>query len=122
MKKKKVNLGQMNLLDWAKNQVAEQDRRPKEVAEEIGHEEPEQVEDKLSKSMDVPKVLLDYPIAKLDLTIRTKKLLEKMNIKTIDELLKKSEDELLKYKNIGIKSIAELNKILSLEGLSLKKD
>ena len=121
MKRRKVDLHQMNLFDWANKQEVERSIRPKEEAKEILQEEPAQVEDNTSKSIGVANVLLDWPIAKLELTVRTKHLLEKMNIKTIGELLKKSEDELLKCKNSGRKSIDELNKILRIHNLRLRK-
>ena len=122
MKKHKIDKRQTNLFDWANKEAAERNTSQKEVAKEIRIEEPKQVEDNSSKLIDVPKVLLDWPIEKLELTIRTKHCLDQMNIKSIGELLKKSEEELLKCRGFGKKSISELNEILGKHNLSLKKD
>jgi len=62
----------MNLFDWADKQAAERNRRQKEEEKGIHQEKIKRVEDNSLKSIHVPKVLLDWPIEELELTIRTK--------------------------------------------------
>ena len=62
---------------------------------------------------------LKTPISELELSVRSSNCLREARIKTIGDLVKKSEMEMLKYRNFGKKSLAEINKILSGMGLSL---
>lgn len=62
---------------------------------------------------------LKVPISELELSVRSSNCLREARIKTIGDLVKKTELEMLKYRNFGKKSLAEINKILSGMGLSL---
>ncbi len=62
---------------------------------------------------------LSMPISELELSVRSANCLKEARIKTIGELVKRSELEMLKYRNFGKKSLAEINKILVTMGLSL---
>ncbi|MBN2453717.1 MAG: DNA-directed RNA polymerase subunit alpha [Candidatus Omnitrophica bacterium] len=62
---------------------------------------------------------LKTPISELELSVRSSNCLREARIKTIGDLVKKSELEMLKYRNFGKKSLAEINKILSDMGLAL---
>ena len=77
-------------------------------------EVPEETEEK--KQM---REKLKVPISELELSVRSSNCLREARIKTIGDLVKKSELEMLKYRNFGKKSLAEINKILSEMGLSL---
>jgi DNA-directed RNA polymerase subunit alpha len=59
------------------------------------------------------------PISELELSVRSANCLEAANIKTIGDLIQKSEAEMLKYKNFGKKSLAEIQAILTGMGLVL---
>ena len=59
------------------------------------------------------------PISELELSVRSANCLEAANIKTIGDLIQKSEAEMLKYKNFGKKSLAEIQAILTAMGLVL---
>ena len=61
---------------------------------------------------------LAMPISSLDLSIRASNCLESEGIQTVGELVAKSEEELLKFKNFGRTSLREVEK--KLEGLELK--
>lgn len=74
-------------------------------------EEEEEVEDK--EFLDV----VNKPISELELSVRSANCLEAANIKTIGDLVQKSEAQMLKYKNFGKKSLNEINAILV--GMSL---
>ncbi|MBI4974520.1 MAG: DNA-directed RNA polymerase subunit alpha [Candidatus Omnitrophica bacterium] len=65
------------------------------------------------------KEKLKLPISELELSVRSSNCLREAKIKTIGDLVKKTELEMLKYRNFGKKSLAEINKILTGMGLSL---
>ena len=65
------------------------------------------------------KEKLKIPISELELSVRSSNCLREARIKTIGDLVKKTELEMLKYRNFGKKSLGEINKILSGMGLSL---
>lgn len=62
---------------------------------------------------------LKVPISELELSVRSSNCLREARIKTIGDLVKRSELEMLKYRNFGKKSLAEINKVLGDMGLSL---
>ncbi len=62
---------------------------------------------------------LKQPISELELSVRSANCLEEAKIKTLGDLVRKTEMEMLKYRNFGKKSLAEINVILSPVGLSL---
>ena len=64
--------------------------------------------------------ILEMTIEDLDLTVRSYHCLKRANIHTVEDLTKKTEDDMLKVRNLGKKSLVEvINKLESL-GLSLK--
>lgn len=65
------------------------------------------------------KELVSKPISELELSVRSANCLAAANIKTIGDLVKKTEAEMLKYKNFGKKSLSEIQGILASMGLSL---
>lgn len=65
------------------------------------------------------KEKLKVPISELELSVRSSNCLREYRIKTIGDLVKKTELEMLKCRNFGKKSLAEINKILVDMGLSL---
>jgi DNA-directed RNA polymerase subunit alpha len=62
---------------------------------------------------------LDKSVEELELSVRSYNCLKNANIRTIRELVQKSEPEMLKTKNFGRKSLNEIKEILSSMGLSL---
>ena len=80
---------------------------------------PEEEEEEEEKQDDHFKELIAKPISELELSVRSANCLEAANIKTIGDLVKKSEAEMLKYKNFGKKSLSEIAGILTTMGLSL---
>lgn len=62
---------------------------------------------------------LKVPVTELELSVRSANCLKEAKIKTIGDLVRKSEMEMLKYRNFGKKSLSEINKILTDMGLSL---
>jgi DNA-directed RNA polymerase subunit alpha len=61
---------------------------------------------------------LDKSIEELELSVRSFNCLEAAGIKTIRDLVQKTESEMLKYRNFGRKSLTEIKNILREMGLS----
>jgi len=64
--------------------------------------------------------LLSKPVDDLQLSVRARKCLQKLNIRTIGELVHRTEAELLGVKNFGVTSLNEIKKAISNIGLSLR--
>lgn len=62
---------------------------------------------------------LRKPVAELELSVRASNCLEAANIVKISDLVQKTEEEMLEYRNFGKKSLAEINDILKSMRLSL---
>ena len=75
-------------------------------------EDQEKKEDRLNQ-------ILRIPITDFELSVRARNCLNKMDIMTLGDLVKKTEAELLSYKNFGETSLAEIKEILSSKGLRL---
>lgn len=69
----------------------------------------------------IRKVLLT-PVDELELSVRSHNCLRAANIKTIADLVRREEAELLKFRNFGRKSLAELSEIIEAEKLSFGMD
>jgi len=69
----------------------------------------------------IRKVLLT-PVDELELSVRSHNCLRAANIKTIADLVRREESELLKFRNFGRKSLAELAEIIEAEKLSFGMD
>jgi DNA-directed RNA polymerase subunit alpha len=78
-------------------------------AEEVTHERP----------VTIRNENLDRSVEELELSVRSYNCLKNANISTIRELVQKSEQEMLKTKNFGRKSLNEIKEILSAMGLTL---
>jgi DNA-directed RNA polymerase subunit alpha len=67
--------------------------------------------------LDDLQAKLDKSIEELELSVRSYNCLEAASIKTIRDLVQKSESEMLKYRNFGRKSLSEIKQILKEMGL-----
>ncbi|MEK6702386.1 MAG: DNA-directed RNA polymerase subunit alpha C-terminal domain-containing protein [Planctomycetota bacterium] len=65
------------------------------------------------------KALLDTPVTDFELSVRARTCLKKMNIRTLGDLLRITEAELMSYKNFGESSLVEIKKMLTVRGLKL---
>lgn len=65
--------------------------------------------------------LLQKPIGDLELSVRARRALDRLGVKTILELINKTEAELLGCKNFGVTSLNEIKERLTEFGLSLRK-
>ena len=77
------------------------------------------IDDDQQKSLDKHNALLDTPVTDFDLSVRTRNALRKMNIRTLQDLLKITEAEIRGYKNFGDASIEEIKTMLAQRGLRL---
>ena len=64
--------------------------------------------------------ILEMNIEDLDLSVRSYNCLKRANINTIEELVQRNEDEMMKVRNLGRKSLEEVVQKLSALGLSLR--
>src|SRR5436305_6126928 len=68
---------------------------------------------------DRRNAVLDIPISDFELSVRSRNCLKKMNIRTLGDLLRTTEPELLGYKNFGETSLNEIKALLASKGLRL---
>jgi DNA-directed RNA polymerase subunit alpha len=76
-------------------------------------EQPEQEENKEISTNVVENENLSRSVEELELSVRSYNCLKNANIRTIGELVQKSEQEMLKTKNFGRKSLNEIKEILA---------
>jgi DNA-directed RNA polymerase subunit alpha len=95
-----------HLLLWMNFEV-----EPQEEEEEVIDEEQERLME-----------LLNHGVEELELSVRSSNCLRDAGIQTLGDLVRKSEAEMLKYRNFGRKSLQELVDILSDMGLSFGMD
>ena len=65
---------------------------------------------------------LRTPIGELELSVRSANCLREAKIATIGDLVQKKHQELLKFRNFGKKSLAEIEELLKGMGLALGMD
>jgi DNA-directed RNA polymerase subunit alpha len=82
-------------------------------------EEPEVLEVPQDRPVAIHNENLDRSVEELELSVRSYNCLKNANITTIRELVQKTEQEMLKTKNFGRKSLNEIKEILAAMGLSL---
>ena len=70
---------------------------------------------------DVTGKIREMSIEDMDLSVRSYNCLKRANIHTVDDLTKKTEDDMLKVRNLGKKSLDEVIYKLSTYGLSLRE-
>src|SRR5438552_1987178 len=68
---------------------------------------------------DKRNAVLDIPVTDFELSVRSRNCLKKMNIRTLGDLLRITEQELLSYKNFGETSLNEIKALLASKGLRL---
>ena len=71
------------------------------------------------KRTEKRNALLETPVTDFELSVRARNCLKKMNIRTLGDLLKITEAELLGYKNFGETSLDEIRIMLTNKGLRL---
>ncbi len=77
------------------------------------------VEDEGERDITKRKAMLDTPVTDFELSVRARTCLKKMNIRTLGDLLRITEAELMSYKNFGDTSLTEIKAMLSAKGMRL---
>ena len=68
---------------------------------------------------DTRNKVLEMTIEELDLSVRSFNCLKRANINTVEDLISKTQDEMIKVRNLGRKSLEEVEHKLAQMGLSL---
>ena len=79
-------------------------------------------EEEMPEETEEQKLLkekMKIPISELELSVRSSNCLKEARIKTIGDLVRRSELDMLQYRNFGKKSLAEIKKVIVDMGLSL---
>ena len=66
--------------------------------------------------------VLEMTIEELDLSVRSFNCLKRANINTVEDLISKTEDEMMKVRNLGRKSLEEVIGKLEMMGLGLRQE
>jgi DNA-directed RNA polymerase subunit alpha len=80
-----------------------------------------EVEIMVEKEEDKKEKVLEMTIEELDLSVRSYNCLKRAAINTVEELIQKDEEDMMKVRNLGKKSLEEVQRKLAELGLSLKK-
>lgn len=80
------------------------------------------VEIMVEKEEDNKEKVLEMTIEELDLSVRSYNCLKRAGINTVDELIQKTEEDMMKVRNLGKKSLEEVQQKLALLDLSLRKN
>ena len=75
----------------------------------------------IEKEEDQKAKSLEMTIEELELSVRSSNCLKRANINTVEELTEKTEEDMLKVRNLGKKSLDEVKNKLEELGLSLKE-
>lgn len=74
----------------------------------------------ISREEDKQQKILDMNIDDMDLSVRSYNCLKRANIQTVGDLTRKTEEDMLKVRNLGRKSLDEVIARLESFGLGLK--
>ena len=76
----------------------------------------------VEKTSDRPDTKLSMTIDELDLSVRSFNCLKRANINTVADLISKTDEDMMKVRNMGKKSLDEVQKKLEMMGLSLASE
>ncbi|MBE3569045.1 MAG: DNA-directed RNA polymerase subunit alpha [Bacillales bacterium] len=85
-------------------------------------DEAQNAEIMVEKEEDQKEKVLEMTIEELDLSVRSYNCLKRAGINTVQELANKTEEDMMKVRNLGRKSLEEVKAKLDELGLSLRKD
>lgn len=71
------------------------------------------------KEAEKLELVLRTPVTDFELSVRSRNCFSKMNVRTLGDLVRKTEQELLAFRNFGERSLKEIRKILAEKGLRL---
>ncbi|MFC1514523.1 DNA-directed RNA polymerase subunit alpha [Candidatus Omnitrophota bacterium] len=90
-----------------------------ELFSNLGHIEEEEEEEELTAEESSLYEKLKIPVTEIELSVRSANCLREANIKALADLVEKSEQEILSYRNFGKKSLNEIVTLLKSMGLGL---
>lgn len=76
----------------------------------------------VEKEPERPDTVMKMTIEELDLSVRSFNCLKRANINTVEDLTNKTEEEMIRVRNLGRKSLEEVEHKLAMMGLSLASD
>ncbi len=121
-----LNITEAELLSY-KNFGETSLREIKAILEQKGLHLGQALEDKQFQTEPAPEQtipedqsLMNKPADELQLSVRARKCLQKLNIRTLGELVRTTDAELLGCKNFGVTSLNEIKRMLAGFGLSLR--
>ena len=76
----------------------------------------------VEKEPERPDTVMKMTIEELDLSVRSFNCLKRANINTVEDLTNKTEEEMIMVRNLGRKSLEEVEHKLAMMGLSLASD
>jgi DNA-directed RNA polymerase subunit alpha len=77
------------------------------------------IDEEADRDIAKRNALMDTPVTDFELSVRARNCLKKMNIRTLGDLLRVTEAELMGYKNFGDASLTEIKQMLASKGLRL---
>ncbi|GBF31917.1 DNA-directed RNA polymerase alpha subunit [Desulfocucumis palustris] len=80
------------------------------------------VEIMVEKEEEQKDKIMEMSIEELDLSVRSYNCLKRAGINTVEELIQRNEEDMMKVRNLGKKSLEEVIQKLNEMGLSLRKD
>ncbi len=76
-------------------------------------------DEELERKVDRQNKVLEIPVTDFELSVRSRNCLERMNVKTLGDLTRITESQLLEYKNFGETSLNEIKNMMASKGLRL---
>ena len=76
----------------------------------------------VEKEVKQPDTVMKMTIEELDLSVRSFNCLKRANINTVEDLTNKTQEEMIKVRNLGRKSLEDVEHKLAMMGLSLASD
>ncbi|HHY13689.1 MAG TPA: DNA-directed RNA polymerase subunit alpha [Thermoanaerobacterales bacterium] len=84
-------------------------------------EKTDEVEIMVEKEEDENEKIMEMVVEELDLSVRSYNCLKRAGINTVEELIQRTPEDMMKVRNLGKKSLEEIEQKLADLGLSLKK-
>jgi len=76
----------------------------------------------VERNETVKDKIMEMTIEELDLSVRSFNCLKRANINTVEDLVSKTQEEMIKVRNLGRKSLEEVIQKLAMMGLSLASE
>jgi len=114
--------GQLSLAEKCLRQILDTDpnhKRAKLYMVDVQSSTDMYYDEEVARDAAKTQAMMNTPVTDFELSVRARNCLKKMDIRSLGDLLKVSEAELLSYKNFGETSLVEIKHMLSARGLRL---